>query len=180
MVAVEGCEFVDGDGVADHMPLDVAEDVFRSRQWTDAERLDAEAGHIPEGVCFGELAFGVRKLIEACEEALRRSLADDDSARVMNQKDRAVLDATCLLLWHERVGGLLSAGVRGAEVLKRTVCAERCTVRKADRRPEIHQSLVKAAWGVEVAGSDGAAVCSGIARPRIRPRQTRCLETFIC
>ena len=180
MVAVEGCEFVDGDGVADHVPLDVAEDVLCSREWADAESLDAEACHIPEGVRFGELPFGVRELIEACEEAFRRALSDDDFSGVVNQENRAVLDAASLLLWHERIGNFLSAGVRGAEVLKRAVCAEWCTVREADRRPKIHESLVKAARCVEAVGSYYAAVCSWISRPCIRPRQTRCLETFFC
>ena len=154
------------------MPLDVAEDVLRGRQRADAERLDAEAGHIPEGVRFGEVAFGVRKLIEACEQAFRRSLADDDSSCVMNQKNRAVLDATCLLLWHDRVGGLFSTGVRRAEVSERAVCAERCTVREADRRPKIHEGLVKAARCVETVSSTRRPLCNTVcirnARPRIR------------
>ena len=138
----------------------MADNLLGGRQRAGAERLDAEASHIPEGVCFGELAFGVRKLIKACEQALRRSLADDDSSCVMNQKNRAVLDAAGLLLRHDRVGGLLSAGVCSAEVPERAVCAERCTIREADRRPEIHEGLVKAARCVEAVGSYYAAVCS--------------------
>ena len=99
------------------------------------------------------MAFGVRELVEACEEALWRAFSDDDFSCVVNQKDRAVLDAAGLLLRHDRVGGFLSAGVRGAEVPERTVCAERCAVREADRRAEVHKGLVEAAWCIEIMSS---------------------------
>ena len=162
------------------MPLDVAEDVFRGWQWSDAECLDAEAGHILQGVCLGEVTFGVREFVEACEEAFRRTFSDDDFSCVVNEEDRAVLDATCLLLRHDRVGGLLSAGVRGAEVPERTVRAEWCTVREADCRAEIHEGLVEAARGVKASLSCCTVVCIRSDRSCIRQRPALCLQAFIC
>ena len=140
------------------MPLFVCEDMFRLRELADAQRSKAHLLNDVQRVRLFEVAGHVGEFVQAGEQAGVRPFAQENAALEADQEDGHVLDRP--FGFGGAVGelGFAAFGVCPAESCQRALFAQRCRIRQADGRAEVHEGLVVGAGSVGC-GFRCAGVC---------------------